>query len=139
MIKFTLMKKLILGFAMMLMMQACSEKIGIQSIVNTKWVLTEWPNQIMPNTEKKALLNFGTDDSVSGKSFCNSFGGKATISGRTIKFSELMGTKMFCEDVGQAESKYTEGLRSANSFNVIGNKLQLLNGDKLLMVFSKAE
>ena len=46
----------------MLMMQACSEKIGIQSIVNTKWVLTEWPNQIMPNTEKKALLNFGTDE-----------------------------------------------------------------------------
>ena len=117
MIKFTLMKKLILGFAMMLMMQACSEKIGIQSIVNTKWVLTEWPNQIMPN----------------------SFGGKATISGRTIKFSELMGTKMFCEDVGQAESKYTEGLRSANSFKVVGNKLQLLNGDKLLMVFSKSE
>ncbi|RZJ81182.1 MAG: META domain-containing protein, partial [Flavobacterium sp.] len=39
------------------------------------------------------------------------FGGNAKIEGNTIKFGELMGTMMFCEDVGQAEGKYNEGLR----------------------------
>ena len=122
-----------------MIMQACSDKIGIQSITNTKWVLTEWPNQIMPNTTKKATLNFGADNSVRGKSFCNGFGGSVTIDGNAIKFSELIGTMMFCEDVGQAEGKYTEGLRATNSYKLVGGKLQLFNGDKLLMVFSKAE
>lgn len=133
------MKKVLLGLMFILMIQACAEKIGGESITNTKWVLTEWPGQTMPNTTKKATLNFGTADKVSGKSFCNGFGGSVVISANTIKFSELMGTMMFCEDVAQAEGKYTEGLRIANSFKVVGNKLQLLNGDKLLMVFSKAE
>lgn len=123
----------------MFALQSCNPKITFQTVENTNWVLTEWPNQMMPNTTKKATLDFGTDNGVSGKSFCNGFGGSVKIDGNAIKFSELMGTMMFCEDVGQAESKYTEGLRSANSFKVVGNKLQLLNGDKLLMVFSKAE
>lgn len=133
------MKKVLLGLMLVLFLQACAEKIGIESILNTNWVLTEWPGQTMPNTTKKATLSFAADNKVSGKSFCNGFGGSASINGNTIKFSELMGTMMYCEDVGQAEGKYTEGLRTTNAFKIVGDKLQLFNGDKLLMVFSKAE
>lgn len=133
------MKKVLLGLMLVLFLQACAEKIGMESIMNTKWVLTEWPGETMPNTTKKATLDFGTDNRVSGRSFCNGFGGSASINGNAIKFSELMGTMMYCEDVGQAESKYTEGLRTTNAFKIVGNKLQLFNGDKLLMVFSKAQ
>lgn len=133
------MKKLILGFVAVLIMQSCSEKVGIESVANTNWVLTEWPGETMPNTTKKATLNFSANDKVSGKSFCNGFGGTATITGGNIKFNELIGTMMYCEDVGAAEGKYTEGLRNANSFKVVGDKLQLLKDAKVLMVFSKAE
>lgn len=133
------MKKVVLGLMLVLFLQACAEKIGMESIMNTKWVLTEWPGETMPNTTKKATLDFGADNRVSGKSFCNGFGGSASINGNAIKFSELMGTMMFCEDVGQAEGKYTEGLRNTNAFKIVENKLQLFNGDKLLMVFSKAQ
>lgn len=133
------MKKILLGFIIVLIMQACSEKIGMEPIVNTKWVLTKWPGQAMPNTTKQATLNFQANNSVTGKSFCNGFGGTVAINGNTIKFSELIGTMMFCEDVGQAETKFTEGLRAANAFKVTENKLQLFNGDQLLMVFSKAD
>ena len=133
------MKKVLLGLMLVLFLQACAEKIGMESILNTNWVLTEWPGQTMPNTTKKATLNFAADIKVSGKSFCNGFGGSASINGNTIKFSELMGTMMYCEDVGRAEGKYTEGLRTTNAFKIVGDKLQLFNGDKLLMVFSKAE
>ena len=133
------MKKLALIFIAALIMQSCSEKVGIESVANTNWVLTEWPGETMPNTTKKATLNFSANDKVSGKSFCNGFGGTATISGETIKFSELIGTMMFCEDVGQAEGKYTEGLKNSNSFKVVGGKLQLLKDGKVVMVFSKAD
>jgi len=133
------MKKLVLGFVLMIALQACAEKMGAVNVANTSWVLTEWPGQTMPNTTKKATLIFGADDKVSGKSFCNGFGGNVAINGSTIKFSELIGTMMFCEDVGQAERIYSEGLRAANSFKVVEGKLQLLQDGKLLMVFSKAD
>lgn len=133
------MKKLLLGLTIILILQSCSEKIGMKSFNNTKWVLTEWPGQTMPNTNKKATLNFGADNSVNGTSFCNGFGGSVSIKGNAIKFSELLGTLMFCEDVGQAESKYNEGLRTANSFKVTDGKLQLLKDNKLLMIFSKVD
>ena len=133
------MKKLVLVFIMAIALQACSEKMGVNNIEGTNWVLTEWPNETMPNTTKKATLAFAADNKVSGKSFCNGFGGTATINGDTIKFNELIGTMMYCEDVGQAEGKYTAGLRNANSFKVVNGKLQLLQDGKLLMVFSKGE
>lgn len=133
------MKRIFLVLIVALALQSCSEKIGKDAVANTNWVLTEWPGETMPNTTKKATLSFGDADQVSGKSFCNGFGGTAKIEGSTIKFSELMGTMMFCEDVGQAEGKYTAGLKNTDSFKVVGGKLQLLQNGKLLMVFSKAE
>lgn len=133
------MKKLVLLFTVAIVLQACSNKIGTANIQGTSWVLSEWPNETMPNTTKKATLAFAADNKVSGKSFCNGFGGAVSISGATIKFSELIGTMMFCEDVGQAEGKYTDGLRNANSFKIVDGKLQLLKDGKLLMVFSKAD
>lgn len=133
------MKKILLGLMLIFTLQACSEKLSMETINNTKWVLSEWPGQIMPTTTKKATLNFEADNRVSGKSFCNGFGGMVTINGNTIKFGELMGTMMYCDDVGEAEGKYTEGLRATNSFKIIDGKLQLLKDGQLLMVFSKAE
>ncbi|MES2448037.1 MAG: META domain-containing protein [Bacteroidota bacterium] len=133
------MKRLFLLFVMAIALQSCSEKMNGNNIAGISWVLSEWPGQTMPNTIKKATLAFGADNQVSGKSFCNGFGGTVSINGETIKFNELIGTMMYCEDVGQAEGKYTEGLRNANSFKVVNGKLQLLQDGKLLMVFSKGE
>ena len=133
------MKTLVLLFVMTIALQACSEKMGTTNIEGTSWVLTEWPNETMPNTTKKATLTFAANNKVSGKSFCNGFGGTVAIIGQTIKFNELIGTMMFCEDMGQAEVKYTEGLRNTNSFKIVDAKLQLLQDGKLLMVFSKAD
>lgn len=133
------MKKLLLGLIIAFSLQSCSEKMGVEMVSNTKWILTEWPDQMMPNTTKKATLDFGADEKVSGKSFCNGFGGVAKIDGNTIKFSQFLGTLMFCEDVGTAEKTYSDGLMSVTNFKVINGKLELFKGDQLLMVFSKAE
>jgi heat shock protein HslJ len=133
------MKRIFLGFILLIVLQACSEKLGMTTIANSKWVLSEWPGQTMPNTTKKATLNFDAENKVSGKSFCNGFGGMATIDGDKIKFGELIGTMMYCEDVGQAEKNYTDGLKSINSFKIVNGKLRLLKDGQLAMVFTKTE
>lgn len=109
----------------------------MDSVSNTKWVLTEWPNQSMPKTEKKAFLNFNEQNMVSGTSFCNVFGGKAIINGEQIKFEELIGTMMYCDDVGDAEGKFTEGLRNVTSYKINDGKLSLSKDGKTIMIFTK--
>jgi heat shock protein HslJ len=73
------------------------------------------------------------------KSFCNGFGGNAIIKGNTIKFEQIFGTMMYCEEVGQAEKIYLDDLKAITSFKVMGSKLQLYKDAQLLMVFAKNE
>jgi heat shock protein HslJ len=130
------MKKILLSILLIFTFQACTEKMANNNIKDSKWILSEWPGKTIP-TVKQATLNFDTTSKISGKSFCNGFGGNAIIDGNTIKFEEIMGTMMYCDDIGDAEKLYLEDLKATNSFKVVGNKLQLLNGSQLLMVFAK--
>ncbi|MFF9688161.1 META domain-containing protein [Streptomyces sp. NPDC014623] len=47
-------------------------------------------------TEDKAHLTFGKDGSVEGNLGCNSFHGKATVSGSTLTFGPLTSTRKMC-------------------------------------------
>ena len=132
------MKKILLGFMLIFALQACSEKIAADSIKNTKWLLSEWPGQTLP-IGKEGSLSLDAENKISGKSFCNGFGGNAVINGSAIKFEQIFGTMMFCEEVGQAEKNYLDGLRAVNSYNLSGGKLQLLIDGKVAMIFKKAE
>lgn len=108
------------------------------NVAGTKWTLTEWPGQTLPAKEK-ATLNFGADQQIGGKSFCNTFGGRSTINGNQIKIEEIFGTMMFCENVAKAENAYTDGLKAINTFRIVEGKLQLLKDGQVMMVFSKTE
>ena len=132
------MKKLILILLVLLAMQACSERMTVETVKNTKWVLSEWPGQTLP-IGKEGSLSFDAENKITGKSFCNGFGGNAIIKGNTIKFEQIFGTMMFCEEVGQAEKIYLDGLRAVTSFKVANGKLQLFNNGRLTMVFAKPE
>jgi heat shock protein HslJ len=133
-----MMKKILLGLILVFTFQACSEKMTGETVKNSKWLLSEWPGQTLP-IGKEGSLSFDAENKISGKSFCNGFGGNAVVNGNTIKFEQIFGTMMFCEEVGQAEKNYLDGLRAINSYKVDGGKLQLFIDGKLVMVFSKAE
>ncbi|MFH8757445.1 META domain-containing protein [Streptomyces atroolivaceus] len=47
-------------------------------------------------TENKAHLTFGEDGSVEGNLGCNTFHGKATVSGSTLTFGPLASTRKMC-------------------------------------------
>lgn len=132
------MKRLFLGLLAILIIQACTPKMQSTSINNTKWVLSEWPGKTLP-TKAQATLNFESNDRVSGKSFCNGFGGTAVIKGESVKFDQLIGTMMYCEEVGQAENNFLNDLKSANTFKRNGDKLQILKDGTVLLIFSPAK
>lgn len=132
------MKKIVLGIMLLFALQSCSEKMTADSVKNTKWLLSEWPGQTLP-ISKEATLSFDNENKITGKSFCNGFGGNAVIKENAIKFEQIFGTMMFCEEVGQAEKNYLDGLRAVSAFKIVGGKLQLLIDGKVVMIFTKTE
>ena len=133
------MKKLILALLIAFSLQACNSNLQMATTkADTKWVLTEWPGKTLPTTAK-ATLNITSGNKITGKSFCNGFGGNAVINGNAVKFSELIGTKMYCQEVGEAENKYLADLQNVDAGTISGGKLRLMKNGSLVMVFSKAE
>lgn len=130
------MKNLIYCGILILLLSSCKEKLDPASFTNTKWELTSLPGVTLPSTAK-ATLNFADSLKISGKSFCNNYGGQAEIADQKITVKNVFGTKMFCQETDAAERAYLHALNQVNGAKIADNKLQLLNGDKTLMVFTK--
>lgn len=133
-----MMKHLFFGLIIILIVQACTPKMQNTHVNNTKWVLSEWPGKTMP-AKARATLNFEGNNRVSGKSFCNGFGGSAMVKGDSVKFDQLIGTMMYCEEVGQAENNFLNDLKSATTLKVSADKLQLLKDGTVILVFAPAK
>ncbi|MDQ0640799.1 heat shock protein HslJ [Pedobacter sp. W3I1] len=130
------MKHLIFCGMLILLLSSCKEKLDPASFTNTKWELTELPGLTLP-TAAKATLNFADSLKISGKSFCNNYGGQGEIAANKITVKNVFGTKMFCQETDAAERAYLHALNQVNSAKITDNKLYLLNGDKTLLVFNK--
>ncbi|KIA92597.1 hypothetical protein OC25_16280 [Pedobacter kyungheensis] len=130
------MKNLIFIGLFLLLFSACNEKIDPAKFTNTQWELTELPGLTLP-AAAKATLNFADSLKLSGKSFCNSYGGQAEVADNKISVKNVFSTKMFCQETDAAERAYLHALNQVNSAKVTDNKLYLLNGEKTLLVFTK--
>ncbi|SDD76165.1 META domain-containing protein [Pedobacter soli] len=130
------MKNLIFIGLVLLLFSSCKEKIDPAKFTNTQWELTELPGLTLP-AAAKATLNFADSLKLSGKSFCNSYGGQAEIADNKITVKNVFSTKMFCQETDAAERAYLHALNQVNSAKVTDNKLYLLNGEKTLLVFTK--
>ncbi|MFD2582148.1 META domain-containing protein [Pedobacter vanadiisoli] len=130
------MKHLIYCGILILLLSSCKEKLDPANFTNTRWELTELPGLTLP-ASAKATLNFADSLKISGKSFCNGYGGRAEIADNKITVKNVFGTKMFCQETDAAERSFLHALNQVNSAKLADNKLYLLNGDKTLLVFTK--
>lgn len=130
------MKHLIFCGMLLLLLSSCKEKLDPASFNNTKWELTALPGLTLPTTAK-ATLNFADSLKISGKSFCNNYGGQGEIADNKITVKNVFGTKMFCQETDAAERAYLHALNQVNGAKITDNKLHLLDGDKTLLVFTK--
>jgi heat shock protein HslJ len=94
------------------------------------------PNMHVP--EKPSLRFFGSNETFSGFTGCNKLSGRYTQMGNNgLSFSKANpSTKMVC--IGDYDEEAFVGmLRRVSSFKSTGGKLQLMEGDNVLLVFSK--
>ncbi|MET7403021.1 META domain-containing protein [Dactylosporangium sp. NPDC005572] len=78
----------------------------------------------------EAWLTFGTDGRVTGSDGCNQLGGAYTAEGSTIRFADLVTTKMACQDERAAvESAVLRVLRGEVRSAIDGDHLTLTASD----------
>jgi len=130
------MKNFILFGLLIILFSACSNKFSADGLQNTKWQLTQLPGLTLP-ANGQATLNFSDSLRISGKSFCNNFGGQAEISGKNLSLKNIFGTKMFCQETDAAERAYLHAINQVNKAKINDGKLYLMHGEQTLLVFNK--
>ncbi|GGI29320.1 META domain-containing protein [Pedobacter mendelii] len=115
---------------------SCLEKIISASLTNTKWELSELTGKKLPESSK-ATLNFGDSLKISGKSFCNSYGGQAEIANEKVTVKNVFSTKMMCQETDSEERAFLAALSETDHVKMIDGKLQLLKGEQTVLVFTK--
>ena len=86
----------------------------------------------------RATFSFDFDKNrVGGNGGCNGFGGTLTETGDGIKISQIISTKMFCENGSDVENRYFSALEKVTKYQIREGKLQLLNGATIVLEFAE--
>lgn len=88
-------------------------------------------NQQPVTTSAPVTLSF-SDGRASGRSGCNRYSGTVTVGDGTIRFAEIMATKMACVDEGamQTESTFLQVLGAATTWSLSSDDVLIISGDK---------
>ena len=111
---------------------------------NTSWVLDAYgaPGSLTPAIPgKKPTTDFASGE-LNGSAGCNSyFGSYTSDSDGSLEISDLGNTDMFCveEDVREQERAFLEALADANEYEVVGGKLRIEGGGKVLLLVESEE
>jgi heat shock protein HslJ len=111
------------------------------NMLTGKWRYESSPLNIVTasDTTRLPFLEFGKDGkTVSGFLGCNRFGARFSIKGEAIKFTEIMQTKMACDNM-EDENKFSAFLAGVGEYKIENEKMLLFTeaDKKKFIVFRK--
>jgi len=102
-----------------------------------KWILKQIQSKRVKLNDNSIIpfLEFDFENNrVSGNAGCNGLSASFSIKNDGIKFSEILLTRMFCEDMS-VEKNFIESLNEVNTFKIEGNQLKFYKNGLLEMIF----
>jgi heat shock protein HslJ len=105
------------------------------ALQNKRWVLTRLPDTSFKARAKDIYLQFQNSTNVVGFAGCNRVGGTFTAGAKTMSFSNMISTKMYCDNM-PLENRMTRVLAETNAYLLSGETLELLRDDKPLAWFT---
>ena len=118
-----------------------SENSSVVKLEDKRWILTAIAGKPLPKIKTAPFLVFDKQkQSAGGDSGCNSFGGSYKTEANKISFIEIIATLRACieDERMNVEREFLGGLQKANRFDFKAGKLNLYEGDKLLLTFDAA-
>jgi heat shock protein HslJ len=118
--------------------QSKSESGSSNPLKGTAWTLSRIPDFEPEATRKPISITFAdTTNRVHGNAGCNGYGANYTVKGSTIKLERILSTKMACMPGMQTENKVMNVLTNTDHYTVSGDKLTLMQGEKVLAEFTR--
>ena len=116
----------------------CSPKLSDSSWGRSRWVLTEMkgvPVQLSGG-RRDAYINFEPREKrFSGNGGCNQISGNYSLDKKNIHFTEVISTKMSCEDIA-FENTFLSTLNNVDRYEVKGDNLLLKRKREVVLVLS---
>ena len=116
----------------------CSPKLSDSNWGRSRWVLTEMkgvPVQLSGG-RRDAYINFEPREKrFSGNGGCNQISGNYSLDKKNIHFTEVISTKMSCEDIA-FENTFLSTLNNVDRYEVKGDNLLLKRKREVVLVFS---
>ena len=114
-----------------------AENKAQQSLYDTKWTLRKIQDSTgVTEVNTKAFIKFHeAQKSAGGNGSCNNFGSDFKREGKTISFSNIFSTKMYCEGVQQIEDAFFRQLANVTRFTIREKRLILYRDKELLLEF----
>lgn len=106
------------------------------SLGSTKWNLVKIHSATgtIEVANRNTFIRFDREKGkAGGKGGCNSFGATLTITGKTIRITDVFSTKMYCQEVQVTEDLFLSLLPTATAYEINGNTLLLLTGKKVVL------
>jgi len=103
---------------------------------NQRWVLVELKGVPVQQSESRrdAYISFEvTDKRFSGNGGCNQINGNYTLDKNNIHFTEVLSTKMSCNDI-EFENVFISTLSSIDHYEVRGNDLLLKRKQEVMAI-----
>ena len=113
-------------------------------LVGPRWRLVELEGEaaLTGGGSREAHLVFSSDtaDRVGGATGCNSMGGTYEADETSIRFSQLISTKMACveEERMRQEARFIKALETADRYAVSGDTLTLSAGGEVVVKFVRS-
>jgi len=104
------------------------------SLTGKSWSLTEINGKAVSGSN--AFLEF-TDAAkrVSGNASCNRFFGGARVGSRSMRFSGMGSTRMFCSGLMEAEEEFLDAMKRVTRYRIRGSILTIYAGTKAVLKF----
>jgi heat shock protein HslJ len=100
------------------------------TLLNTHWRLTQVGEVVVPNPEgtREVYFSLQSDNpNVSGFSGCNRIFGHYALTGESLKFDQVGGTKMSCDLRMELEQRFLAIFEFVAGWKIAGSSLQLLD------------
>lgn len=129
--------KYIIIFLVLIILLNCSHKVAPDFSWNhQRWVVVEMKGVSVQQSggRKDAYISFEIGDKkITGNGGCNIFNGNYSVDRNTIHFTEVMATKMSCNDI-DFENAFLSTLATVDHYEMRGNDLLLKRKKNTVLV-----
>lgn len=118
--------------------QKAATQTEIPVLPEGEWTLQSMNGEAVSGLKKPITLTItSATNRINGYAGCNQYFSSFTTEGSSITFTAPGRTKMFCKETMNLEEKFMTALSTVRAFKTECNKLQLFEGDRILLEFEK--